>query len=425
MVLSKNLYSRIVVILGLVQLIESLAFSIPLSYFPNYAISLGASVASIGLFTSSFMVAASIMSPKLGGLSDVHGRKKIMLIGLLGDVILGVLTGLVPSWQWLLVIRVLNGVFASAAMLPAQALLIDSVSEFHRGEASGFVMSLSMIGRNIGPLFGGAIQWFGESKGLNLVDSYRIPYFVDAALALIAVLLVAWKVQEPEKHNAIQRLRSKGKIEKTPMSFSFKILLISGVANGIAMGFIIPIMALFYNDKFGIQPVQIGFILSITGFVGLGASWLAGRLSDRFGRKPLIALGGILSRAFGIILPLTEDINQAAGVQAVRSLSFNINMPSMRALLADLAPKESLGKTIGYFMTAFTSGSIIGPIIGTWLYSRFRYETFNVGGINIPGLGIPFFVNAIIGLVTTFMLLLFVKVPKKTSIDQLEVKVRP
>lgn len=318
-----------------------------------------------------------------------------------------------PSWHWLLLIRILNGVFSAAAMLPAEALLIDSVSPFHRGEATGFVTSLGMIGRNIGPMFGGAIQWLGQARGLSLVDSYRIPYFVDSALALLAVLFVAWKVQEPERHDMAQRLRFKGKVKKTPMSLSLKILLISGVANGIGVGFIMPIGVLFYNDKFGIQPVQIGFIFSITGFIGLGASWLAGRLSDRFGRKPLIGLGGISSRALGIMIPLTANINQAAVVQSIRSLGFNISMPSMRALRADLVPPESRGRLFGYFTTAFTSGSVIGPILGTWIYSMFRYENFNVGGINVPGLGIPFFVNAMIGLATTFMLLLFVKVPEK------------
>ena len=50
----KSLYSGAILILGANQLIETMAFGISYSYFPNYAISLGASVASIGLFTSSF-----------------------------------------------------------------------------------------------------------------------------------------------------------------------------------------------------------------------------------------------------------------------------------------------------------------------------------------------------------------------------------
>lgn len=118
-----KIYSGSILVLGIVQLIESIAFSIPFSYFPNYAISLGASVASIGLFTSSFMLAMAVLSPKLGVLSDRVGRKKILLCGLLGDVVLGILTGLAPNWIWLLLIRVLNGAASAAAMLPAQALL--------------------------------------------------------------------------------------------------------------------------------------------------------------------------------------------------------------------------------------------------------------------------------------------------------------
>ncbi len=68
-----------ILVLGLVQLIESLAFALPLSFFPNYVLGLGASVASVGLFTSSFMVAFAIMSPRMGALIDKYGRKRMMV----------------------------------------------------------------------------------------------------------------------------------------------------------------------------------------------------------------------------------------------------------------------------------------------------------------------------------------------------------
>ncbi len=60
-----KLMSGPVLVLGLVQLIESLAFALPLSFVPNYVLDLGASVASVGLFTSSFMIAFAIMSPRI------------------------------------------------------------------------------------------------------------------------------------------------------------------------------------------------------------------------------------------------------------------------------------------------------------------------------------------------------------------------
>ena len=173
--MTKSIYSGTVLIIGALQLIESVAFSSPMSYFPNYAIKLGATGALIGLFSSSFALASAIMSPRTGGLSDRVGRKKIIVFVLLGDIVIGALTGLAPNWIWLLIIRILNGAVASAAMLAAEALLIDSVPPARWGEANGFVLSMGMIGRNIGPLFGGTVQALAVTSGFSLVDSYRVP----------------------------------------------------------------------------------------------------------------------------------------------------------------------------------------------------------------------------------------------------------
>jgi MFS family permease len=402
-------------------LIESIAFTLPMSYFPNYAIGLGATVASIGLFSSSFAFASAIMSPRIGGLSDRVGRKKIIVLGLIGDVIIGALTGLAPNWIWLMFIRILNGAVSSAAMLAADALLIDSVSSSRWGEASGFVMSMGMVGRNIGPLFGGLVQSASFSSGFSLVDSYRVPYFVDAGMAVIALLLVLWKIQDTvttgESHPRIRREAFRNNVKLT-LSFSFKILLFCSFFNGMGMGFLIPIMALFYNDKFGIEPVEIGLILSIGGFVGLLASYLAGRLSDVKGRKPLIAVGSSLSCVSVFLLPLTGDVTQAAGVLSIRSLGFNINMPAMRALRADITPSESRGRSFGLFMTAFTAGDIISPLISAYLYDIYRFSSFQIAGLTFGGFSIPFFVNSILTLISMTLLLTFIKEPKSHIIHK-------
>jgi MFS family permease len=388
-----KIYSGTVLVLGIVQFIESIAFSIPQSYFPNYVVGLGATVASIGLFTSSFMLAEMILSPRMGSLSDVHGRRKIMIVGLIGDIIIGALTGLAPNWYWLLLIRVVNGAATSAAMLAAEALLMDCVSQHRRGEASGFVMSMGMVGRNIGPLFGGFIQSVSVSSGLSLLDSYRVPYFADDGLAGLALLLVVWKVhdlrtdQSQEKPRTIENAGPPMRAKRLTMSSSFKALLVCSFINGMGAGFIIPIMALFYNDKFGIEPVEIGLILTISSFVGFLSSWASGRLSDKVGRKPLIATGSFLQSICGYFLPLTGDVIQATAVLSGRSLGFDINMPAMRALRADITPTEARGRYFGMFRTAWTAGDIIGPIMGTYLYDLFRFKQFQLAGITLPGYG--------------------------------------
>jgi MFS family permease len=413
-----KLYSGPVLVLAALQFIEANAFGIPLSYFPNYAIELGATVALIGVFTSSFMLASAIMSTKLGSLSDKHGRKKIIMVGLIGDVIFGTLTGLVPSWEWLLLVRIFNGAVSGAAMLAGEALLIDVVSPSRWGEASGFVMSLGMVGRIIGPLFGGTIQWTSVSFGLSLLDSYRVPYFVDSGMAVLALLLVSWKIQEskPSKTQTQSvKIASSSKRIKTPISFSFKVLLVHAFMTGMGMGFIMPIMTLFYIDKFGIEPVEIGLLITISGFVGIIGSWIAGRLSDKSGRKPFIAAGSLTARISDIALPLTGNVVQAAGVASIRDMGFNIGMPPLRALRADITPLETRGRYFGMFMTAFTAGDVIAPIVSTYIYAIYSSKSFEISGLVLPGYGLPFFINAILGIAATLMLLVLVKEPSRDA----------
>jgi len=419
----ERLYTSTVLVLGLVSFIESLAFSLPLSYFPHYAISLGASVVSVGLFTSSFMAASTLMSPRLGSLTDRIGRKKVMLWGLTGDVIFGALTGLAPSWPLLLLIRTVNGAVTAAATLPAEALLIDHVPLDRRGEATGFVMSCGMIGRNIGPVLGGFIQFSAyTSKLTNLTDSYRVPYFVDSAFAVFAIAVVALKLKEEKKGMLVQGqfLAEKSSTgakqgRKIKLSRSFKIVLICAFANGIALGFILPVAALFFKDKFNAEPVLVGSILSSAGFVGLLASWVAGRFSDRLGRKPLIGVGGVSARLCGFILPFTSNVSQATFFFMLRSLGFNTFMPAMQALRADLVPAEARGRLFGLYNTFFNAGDIVGPVLSTLLYDLYRSETFYIGGLAVPGYGMPFYVNSIIGVFTTVILLLFVEETGKTK----------
>jgi len=404
---------KAVLVLGAVQLIESLAFALPISFFPNYVISLGASVASVGLFTSSFMIANAVLSPKMGSLIDQYGRKKIMVAGLLGDIILGVLTGLVPNWKWLLLIRVFNGAVSSGAMLASETLLIDLVTPHQRGEATGFIMSMSMIGRNIGPIFGGTIQWFVFNRGFSELFSYRVPYFIDSAFALIALIVVYLYIREPESKGGGLKIHNQKSNVKIEWTQPLKVLFINSFVTGVGVGFIIPIMVLFYTDRFNLDPVGIGTIISISGFIGLIASYIAGRYSDKLGRKPLIAVGNYSSRIAGGLLPFTGSITQAGIVVSVRSLGFNIGMPAFRALRADLVPPEARGRMFGLFGTGFTAGSVVGPIIATWIYDTYRFTVFNVGGLNIPGYGIPFFINSILGILSTTMIMFLIEEPKE------------
>jgi len=452
--MDKRALSGTVLILALVMLIESLATGIPISYFPKYATSLGASVASLGVFMSSFMAAYAIMSPKMGGLSDSYGRKKLMMFGLAGDVIFGVAQGVAPNWIWLLIIRIINGAVASAAMVSGQALLMDVANPKKRGEVSGMVMAMSMLGHMVGPMFGGVIQSLAIMMGQGLVTSYRVPYFVDSILAAVALGLVAWKVPdyrsggEPDSnvHNMADMhgessgtMHERGDVHEAPAEDSYgsmgmhgghtikehvgevtltnplKILLVFVFVNGLIEGVTMPLVVLFLGDKFLMPPVEIGTFLSISGVVGFFATMYAGRLADRYGRKPFIVLGSLVSYLSSIFLPIINIRAAALGLTALWSVADNTGSPALMALRTDLTEVENRGKIFGYFGTASMTGMIIGPVIGTYLYGTYQNISIFLFGISIPGYGLPFVVFGILGVAAALMVQLLIREPELRS----------
>lgn len=422
-----RLYTSSVVVLSLAAMVENLAFALPISYFPNFVQFLGASVAYIGLFTAAFTAANATLSQRFGSLSDRIGRKRLIGAGLLMDVVLGALTGLVWDWAPLLFIRVLNGVAVAAVAAPSEASLVDQVPKNRRGEALGFYLTMSMIGFNMGPVFGGVIQFLSNDViGLSLEWSYRIPFFIDSFLAFIAFFLVWWGVKETRGEDAQRGVQLEEDVTLSgKVGFSIKVLYVSSLAIGFSVGFIIPISVLYFGDVFAASSLQIGMILSGSGFVGLACNLYAGRLSDRIGRKPIIALGSLPSRLATIAFPFAPDLVSAAGITIFRAFGHNVAMPASRALRADLVPEKVRGKLFGRFAAFFSLGAVLGPALSTWIYEIYRFSDFRIpwlGNLVVRGVGIPFLISSAIGLFSLFLLLAFVEEPRRRLLKKKKVK---
>ncbi len=415
---SSKLYSTSMIVLSLSSLVENLAFMLSASYFPFYAISLGAPPAFVGFFAAAFLATTALLSSRFGSLSDRIGRKKLIKAGLVADAFLGTMTGLIQHWGFLLVIRALNGVATAAVSPAAEASLIDQVPKKKKGEALGFFLTLSMIGWFLGPLFGGTIQFLAESGlGLRLEDSYRVPFFVDSLLSIIALVLVVWRVEET-RGSGVQAVKVVPDDVKSGDSLlkALRALYVTSLTNGFAIGFIIPVGVFFFRDMFQAVALQIGLILSISGLVGIGCNYIAGKMADRIGRKPLITLGSLSSRLSSIALPFTANLFQATGLMVFRSLGINVAMPATRALRADLAPAKVRGKLFGRLQAFFYGGMIGGTILGPWIYDLYRYKVFRVTwpvDFNVRGFGLPFFISGILGLAALALLLIFVKEPPR------------
>ena len=104
-----------------------------------------------GVLMAAFMGTRTLLARYWGGFSDVHGRRPVIMIGLLGYVILLVLFGLAQNLQ---------GVVSAMVWPTAEAALMDIVGPERRGEGLGVYMMVSNLGFVLGPGVGGLLYNF-------------------------------------------------------------------------------------------------------------------------------------------------------------------------------------------------------------------------------------------------------------------------
>jgi len=139
----------------------------------------------------------------------------------------------------------------------------------------------------------------------------------------------------------------------------------------IGFGIIIPLLP-FYAETFGANALAIGLLSTSFSLMQFLFAPVWGRLSDRYGRRPIILIGlfgsGVSYVAFGMAGSL-------AMLFAARILSgiAGANIPTAQAFIADSTPPEHRAKGMGLIGAAFGLGFIFGPAIGGFL-SRWGYE---------------------------------------------------
>lgn len=100
-----------------------------------------------------------------------------------------------------------------------------------------------------------------------------------------------------------------------------------------------------------------------------------------------------------------------------RRFLYSILSPSFRALQSDLIPEEVRRKEFGVVQAAYNLGSVIGPILGGWLYDIFFGVSFSIGEFEFIGAGITFAFSGILAILASVLLLLYVNPKDLVQLD--------
>jgi DHA1 family multidrug resistance protein-like MFS transporter len=435
----KNLFA-----LCLSSFTVTLGFGVIMPFFPLYAdeilsefmifnITIGIAL-QIGVLTSAFMFMRFLLAPAFGGLSDSSGRKPIILVGMTVYAFLIIGYGLAYDLLSLLVLRTLQGL-ASAAVWPiGEALIVDTSTQKTAGRNLGYYMMSMQGGMASGPFIGA--MFYIALNGIGKLPpelAYRLTFISQGVMGIAAAFIVAILVKDPNHSDdipiltyfstAIREMSSKTLhspkylvqsflTKNDYRDFNLYTIYIVAIINGFGNALIFPLITLFLDDIYLLEPDLIAIIIGIVGLLALSGNPLGGYLSDKVGRKSVTWVSGLLRGITYLFIGFNWGLLAVVIIFATQRFLWSIFQPSFRAMQSDFVPEEVRGKEFGTVQSLFNLGSTIGPIIGGAIYDAFLLVEFNIGDIIYYGVGFSFACAGIISVISSFFLLIFIK-PKK------------
>ena len=361
------MYKRQIWILAAGLLCVGAGQSIVFITIPPIARDLGLNEIQIGTIFASSALFWMILSPVWGSLSDSVGRKKIVIVGLLGfavSLILfsltislgqkGLLTG---SFLFFLLVaaRLLNGMFGSATR-PSSGGWVADISSIHsRSRAFARLDSGFSMGRILGPAI----------AGLLLLVSYTAPFFFFAAGAFIVIIFVSFQVSPPritfkESHNKLSL-------------FDVKVwpFLIVSAGFGISNAALVQTSSFFFQDVITpasenyIALASIGFMLSALGVLN-GQLLIADRLQTSPGS--LVKLGVILNFLSLLGYAFSNSLVEVYICLFFYGLGGGMLGPGISSSLSLSVGKEYQGAAGGFLGMVIPVGHVISPLVSMPLY---------------------------------------------------------
>ena len=350
--------------LGLVSMFMDISSEMIHSLLPMFlATTLGVSAAAIGLIEGLAEATALIVKVFSGVLSDWLGKRKgLALLGYALGAFTKPFFALANGAGLVVAARLVDRVGKGIRGAPRDALVADLSPPEVRGAAFGLRQSLDTVGAFVGPLLATAFM-------LLWADDFRAVFWVAVVPGVMAVLVLALGVREPEHHsgerrtNPIRRdtLRALGAdywwvvalgSVFTLARFSEAFLVLRAQALGVSMA-LVPLVMVAMNVVYAASAYPFG--------------WLADRMSHTRllggGLVVLIASDVLLARAAGLPGLLT-------GV-ALWGIHMGMTQGLLAAMVADTAPAPLRGTAYGVFNLASGLAMLLASVVAGGLWDAF------------------------------------------------------
>ena len=337
-----------------------------------------ASKSAVLSFIATFGVVKALTNLFAGRLSDVYGRKRVLLAGWLVALPVPFLVIWAPSWSWIVVANVLLGLNQGLAWSTTVIMKMDLVGPKQRGLAMGLNEFAGYLAVALAALGTG---YLAQAYGLR-----PEPFYVGIACAAAGLALSLLFVRETRHHVALEArdfpsrsdvpghssvpstrdILARSSWRDPALSSASHAGMVNNLNDGLAWG----LFPLFFAAA-GLDVAQIG-ILSFTypAVWGLLQLW-TGALSDRWGRKRLIAGGMLVQGGALAAIAVVHGFWPWVGGAALLGVGTAMVYPTLLAAVGDVAHPRWRASAVGVYRLWRDGGYAVGALLAGVLADLF------------------------------------------------------
>jgi MFS family permease len=354
-----------------------------------------ASTAAITSFIVSFGIVKAVTNLVSGQLADTWGRKKTLVLGWAVGLPVPFLIMWAPTWDWIVAANVLLGINQGLSWSMTVIMKVDLVGPRQRGLAVGLNEFAGYLAVGLTAFLTGYLA--------TLYGLRPVPFYLGIGYAAAGLLLSVALVRDTREHVALER-RQHPRVEN-PLSFGDVFPRTSmtdrnlfaasqaGLVNNLNDGMSWGIFPLFFAAA-GLGVERIGILKGVYPAIWGIVQVVTGPLSDRWGRKGLIA-AGMWVQAVGLFTVAGFDSFRWWLLGSVIvGLGTAMVYPCLLAAVSDAADPSwraralsvyRFWRDLGYAIGALTAG-LLAAIVGfAWTIAAIGALTF-VSGVVVAGL---------------------------------------
>ncbi|MGG4033136.1 MFS transporter [Paenibacillus cisolokensis] len=370
--------------LASIPLISTLANSMLIPVLPSISRELKISSLQVSMLITVYAVAAILLIPVAGYLSDRYGRKTIIIPSLIITAIGGAISGLSAifleqSAYWLILLgRLLQGIGAAGAapmVLPLVGDLFEREQEVSEG--LGIIETSNTFGKVLSPIVGAALGML----------AWYAPFLAIPLFCAISIVLVAFLVEAPKEPKPQVNLKAFVQSIRTVFREKGRWLYAAFLIGGICMFVVFAL--LFYlsstlEDKYRLDGVWKGAVLAIPLATLCMASYVTGKKigKDKIRMKWVSFAGSVLLTASVLVIGWWENIVYMIAAMVFSGIGIGLLLPCLDAMITEGIEKEKRGTITSFYSSMRFIGVSLGPPAVSLLAQSGHSVLFaTVGGI--------------------------------------------